>query len=49
MYRERKNGFGEVGGEKESDYPAGGNGRQKTKEVEWEDGRTGLFQSDSTA
>lgn len=44
--REKRGG---VRGEKERDYPAGGNGRQKTKEVEWEDGRTGLFQSDSTA
>lgn len=34
---------GEKGGKKERDYPTGRNERQKRKEVEWEDGRTGLF------
>lgn len=34
---------------RERDYPTGGNGRQKRKEVEWEDKRTGLIQSGSAA
>lgn len=33
----------ERGKEKGRDYPTGRNERQKRKEVEWEDGRTGLF------
>lgn len=48
MYRQR-NSRGERVSGRDRDYPAGRNERQRRREMEWEDGRTGLFYSGSTA